>query len=128
MDRNLLDANEGDIRDRNDKPTRLGSSCRHKARANPYRSLTIRRPLMAGDEHHALRIVRIMKDAGTAAGEIMMFGAIEAVWLKPDNADHDGLLAGLQYAADQGWVEDAGTAGTTYRTKVRRSDTNGPNH
>jgi hypothetical protein len=65
---------------------------------------------MAGDEHHALRIVRIMKDAGTAAGEIMMFGAIEAVWLKPDNADHDGLLAGLQYAADQGWVEDAGTA------------------
>jgi hypothetical protein len=65
---------------------------------------------MAGDEHHALRIVRIMKDAGTAAGEIMMFGAIEAVWLKPDNADHDGLLAGLRYSADQGWVEDAGTA------------------
>ncbi len=65
---------------------------------------------MAGDEHHALRIVRIMKDAGTAAGEIMMFGAIEAVWLKPDNANHEELLAGLQYAGDQGWVEDAGTA------------------
>ena len=55
---------------------------------------------MAGDEYHALRIVRIMKDAGTAAGEIMMFGAIEAVWLKPDNANHEELLAGLQYAGD----------------------------
>ena len=65
---------------------------------------------MAGDEHHALRIVRIMKDAGTAAGEIMMFGAVEAVWLKPDNADHEELLAGLQCAGDQGWVEDAGPA------------------
>jgi hypothetical protein len=61
-------------------------------------------------EHHARRIVQIMKEAGAAAGEIMMFGAMEAVWLKPDNADHEGLLAGLQYAGDQGWVEDAGAA------------------
>jgi hypothetical protein len=65
---------------------------------------------MAGNEHHGLRIVRIMKDAGTAADEIMMFDAIEAVWLKPDNANHEELLAGLQYAGDQGWVEYAGTA------------------
>ena len=66
---------------------------------------------MAGAaEHHARRIVQIMKEAGTAAGEIMMFGAMEAVWLKPDNADHEGLLAGLQYAGDQGWVEDTGAA------------------
>jgi len=65
---------------------------------------------MAGNEHHARRIVQIMREAGTAAGEIMMFGAIEAVWLKTDNADHEGLLAGLKYAGDQGWVEDAGSA------------------
>jgi hypothetical protein len=64
----------------------------------------------AGDEHHARRIVQIMKDASTAAGESMMFGAIEAEWLKPDNADQGELLAGLQYAGDRGWVEDAGLA------------------
>ena len=68
------------------------------------------KPKMAGDERHARRLVQIMKDAGTAAGEIMMFGALEAVWLKPDDADHEGLLAGLQYAGDQGWVEDVGAA------------------
>jgi hypothetical protein len=65
---------------------------------------------MSGDEHHARRVVQIMKDAGTAAGEIMMLSAIEAVWLKPDNADRKELLAGLQYAGDQGWVENAGAA------------------
>jgi hypothetical protein len=69
-----------------------------------------RNPRMAGDEHYARHIVQIMKDAGTVAGEIMMFGAIEAVWLERDNADHEELLAGLQYAGDQGWVEDAGSA------------------
>jgi hypothetical protein len=70
-----------------------------------------RNPKLAGAaEHHARRIVQIMKEAGTAAGEIMMFGAIEAVWLKLDNADHNELLAGLKYAGDQGWVEDVGSA------------------
>jgi hypothetical protein len=91
---------------------------RYASRTNPalrfqsnVLALPIRNPVkMEGDEHHALRIVRIMKDAGTAAGEIMMFGAIEAVWLKPDDATHEELLAGLRYAADQGWIEDAGTA------------------
>jgi hypothetical protein len=70
-----------------------------------------RKPQMAGAaEHHARRIVQIMKETGTAAGEIMTFGAIEAVWLERDNADHKELLAGLKYAGDQGWVEDVGSA------------------
>jgi hypothetical protein len=50
---------------------------------------------MAGDEHHALRIVRIMKDAGTAAGEIMMFGAVEAV---PPRIEGSSAMPPLHFA------------------------------
>jgi hypothetical protein len=75
---------------------------------------------MAGDEHHARRLIQIMKDAGTAAGENMVFGAIEAVWLKPDDADRKELLAGLQYAGDQGWVENGG--GTMIRLTAKGAE------
>jgi hypothetical protein len=72
---------------------------------------------MAADEDHARRIVQIMKDEGTAAGENISWGAIEAVWLTPDNADRKELLAGMQYAGDHGWVENAG--GTMVRLTAK---------
>ena len=68
-------------------------------------------------EDHARRIVQIMKDAGTAAGEIISWGAIETVWLKPDKADREELLAGMRYAGDHGWVENAG--GTMVRLTAK---------
>ena len=72
---------------------------------------------MAADEDHARRILQIMKDAGTHAGETIMFVAIESVWLKPDNANREELLSGLKYAGDHGWVENAG--GTMVRLTAK---------
>jgi hypothetical protein len=35
-------------------------------------------------------------------------GAIQAAWLEPDSAKREDLLAGLEYAGDQGWIEKDG--------------------
>ncbi|MCK1577747.1 hypothetical protein [Bradyrhizobium sp. 174] len=59
-------------------------------------------------EEHARKLIRIMKDAGIQPGDIMIFGSIEEIWLRPDGSDREELMEGLQYAGDQGWVEDAG--------------------
>ena len=60
---------------------------------------------MSDEEKHARRLVNLMRAAGTSAGQIMMWGAIEASWLSPDNAKREELLSGLKYAVDQGWIE-----------------------
>jgi hypothetical protein len=39
-----------------------------------------------------------MVDNGTEAGGIMMWGAIQMVWLESDGAERDDLLAGLKEA------------------------------
>jgi hypothetical protein len=65
---------------------------------------------MTNDEKHARRVIQIMKDAGVDAGELMNRTAIEAAWLKLDNAVREELLAGLQYAGDCNWIENGGGA------------------
>ena len=72
---------------------------------------------MASEEHFARALIQIIKDAGTAAGEIMIFGAIESAWLKSDYADREDLMSGLKYAGDHGWVEDAGGGKLRLTTK-----------
>ncbi|WP_279683309.1 hypothetical protein [Bradyrhizobium sp. SSUT18] len=59
-------------------------------------------------EEHAQKLIRIMKEAGIQPGDIMIFTAIEEIWLRPDGSDREELMEGLQYTGDQGWVEDAG--------------------
>ncbi|KGT79300.1 hypothetical protein MA20_12825 [Bradyrhizobium japonicum] len=59
-------------------------------------------------EEYARKLIKIMKDAGIQPGDIMIFTAIEEIWLRPDDSDREELMQGLQYAGDNGWVEDAG--------------------
>ena len=72
------------------------------------------------DQQRARRVIQIMKDAGVVAGELMNRGAIEAVWLKPGNAEREGLLAGLQYAGDRDWTEDG--SGVFLRLTAKGAD------
>ncbi len=63
---------------------------------------------MTGKEHFAHAFLQIMVNNGTKAGRIMMWRAIQAAWLEPDSAKREDLLAGLEYAGDQGWIKKDG--------------------
>ena len=60
-------------------------------------------------EEFARRVIQIMKDAGTEAGQVMVLGAIDLAWAK-GNGERPDLEAGLEYAGAQQWIENAGSA------------------
>lgn len=60
---------------------------------------------MLDDERHAREIIRLMKEANTGAGEIIMAGNIMSRFMRPDKATRAQFDSGIDYAKSVGWVE-----------------------
>lgn len=64
---------------------------------------------MLDDEQHARQIIKLMKEANTGAGEIVMTGAVMARFMTPISATREQFVQGIDYAKSVGWIEISAT-------------------